>query len=124
MKYILRTVLQYHSYKRNESPQKKVQAGAAKGDTLGLRTFFWGLSRSLLLGWNALVGEYVVDYSVLFSLVRHHKVVAVDVLLYLLQRLAGGLGEYFVEALPSGDDVLGGYLDVGGLSLRPAPRLG
>src|SRR3989344_4495134 len=77
----------------------------------------------LFLRRNALVGEDIVDYSVLFSLVRHHKVVAVYVLFYLFQRLVGGLGEYLIEPLAGSDNMLGGYLDVGGLSLRPAPRL-
>ena len=67
--------------------------------------------------------EYLVDDAVLFRFVGAHKVVALDVLFYFLQRLPGRFREDFVEAFARCDDMTRSYLNIGRLARGAAPRL-
>ena len=57
-----------------------------------------------------------VDDAVFDGFLGRHEEIPIDILLYLLQLLAGVLGEYLIEARAYCDYLLGGDLDVGGLA--------
>src|SRR5919202_3215030 len=71
--------------------------------------------------WNGI--NHLVDHAVFDRRLRFHVIVAVAVADDALDRLAGVLGEDFVQALALADDAPRFDLDIDRLALRAAERL-
>ena len=67
--------------------------------------------------------DHLVDQAILSRLSRRHEKVAVGVFLNPIQRLAGALGQFLVEALFQEQDFIGLDADVTGLALGTAQGL-
>src|SRR5579859_6168036 len=61
-----------------------------------------------------------IDQAILQGLGRSQDVIAVDIALDPLQRLARGLGNNLVQRVPHAQDLFGVNLDIGGLSRQAA----
>ena len=72
-----------------------------------------------LYAWEFLTALFEDDVynAVCFGFFCVHKEVSVDIFFDLLELLASGFGEHFVESVTRLDDVLGGDVDVRGLSV-------
>src|SRR6185503_11537015 len=79
-------------------------------------------SMFLCLLFVLLLDEDLVDHAVLFRLTRAHEEVALGVVLVLVDRVAGVLGQKLVHPIAGLQDLFGVDVDVGRLSLKAAER--
>src|SRR5450755_5111186 len=67
---------------------------------------------------RSVLRDHPIDDSVVLGLLGAHEVIPFGVLLDLLNRLAGVMGDDLIQAPPDIDDLARVDLDVGGLSLE------